>query len=66
MTGGGVGLNLSEGSNFQVFGQINRSGGNPASRFTGNVFGSSCMMAMPPVQDEDDYCEEINLGLQEG
>ena len=46
---------------------MNKSAGNPgSSRFGGSVFGSSCMMAMPPVKDEDDYCEELNLGLQEG
>ena len=69
MMGGSVGLNLSEGSNFQVFGQMNKSGGNPGTRFGNSVFGSSGMMlGMPsnPVKDEDDYCEELNLGLQEG
>jgi hypothetical protein len=61
-----VGLNISEGSNFQVFGQMNKSI-NIGTRFGNSVFGSSALLGVPscPVKDED-YCEELNLGLQEG
>ena len=53
----GVGLNISEGSNFQVFGQINKSL-NIGTRFGNSVFGSSNLIGVPacPVKDEDDYC----------
>ena len=62
----GAGLNISEGSNFQVFGQMNKSI-NIGTRFGNSVFGSSALLGVPscPVKDED-YCEELNLGLQEG
>ncbi len=61
-----AGLNVSEGSNFQVFGQINKSL-NIGTRFGNSVFGSSALMGVPscPVKDEED-CEELHLGLQEG
>jgi hypothetical protein len=60
-----IGLNISEGSNFQVFGHINKSM-NVGTRFGNSVFGSSALLGVPscPVKDEEDYCEELNLGLQ--
>lgn len=60
-----VGLNISEGSNFQVFGQINKSI-NIGTRFGNSVFGSSALLGVPscPLNDEQDYCEDLNLGLQ--
>ncbi len=50
----GAGLNISEGSNFQVFGQMNKSI-NIGTRFGNSVFGSSAMLGVPscPVKDED-------------
>lgn len=41
----GVGLNISEGSNFQVFGQTQKSG-NIGTRFGNSVFGSSGFLAI--------------------
>jgi hypothetical protein len=48
-----AGLNVSEGSNFQVFGQINKSL-NIGTRFGNSVFGSSALIGVPscPVKDE--------------
>jgi len=53
----GVGLNISEGSNFQVFGQMQKSG-NINTRFGNSVFGSSAFLGGPNynLKDEDDYC----------
>jgi hypothetical protein len=53
----GAGLNISEGSNFQVFGQMNKSI-NIGTRFGISVFGSSALIGVPGclVKDED-YCE---------
>lgn len=55
----GVGLNVSEGSNFQVFGQMQKSGGNIGTRFGNSVFGSSAYLGglNPNIKDEDEYCE---------
>lgn len=56
----GVGLNLSEGSNFQVFGQNNKSL-NIGTRFGNSVFGSSSFLAVGAptynLRDEEEYCE---------
>lgn len=41
----GVGLNVSEGSNFQVFGQTHKSG-NIGTRFGNSVFGSSSFLGV--------------------
>lgn len=53
----GAGLNISEGSNFQVFGQMNKSI-NIGTRFGNSVFGSSAVLGVPscPVKDEEYYC----------
>jgi hypothetical protein len=53
----GAGLNISECSNFQVFGQMQKSG-NIGTRFGGSVFGSSALLGMPnySLKDEEDYC----------
>jgi hypothetical protein len=50
----GVGLNISEGSNFQVFGQMQKSG-NVGTRFGNSVFGSSAYLgaANYSVRDRD-------------
>lgn len=55
-----VGLNVSEGSNFQVFGQQIHKSLNIGTRFGNSMFGSSALMGVPncPVKDEvEDYCE---------
>ena len=61
----GAGLNISEGSNFQVFAHMNKSI-NIGTRFGNSVFGSSAVLGVPscPVKDEEYFCEELNLGLQ--
>ena len=63
----GVGLSISEGSNFQVFGAMQKSG-NIGTKFGNSVFNSSGFIgtANYNIKDEEDYCEELNLGLQEG
>ena len=51
-----------------MFGQINKSI-NIGTRFGNSVFGSSALLGVPscPLNDNDgDYCEDLNLGLQEG
>jgi hypothetical protein len=55
----GAGLNISEGSNFQVFGQAQKSI-NIGTRFGNSVFGSSAFLAANAnysLKDEDEYCE---------
>lgn len=54
----GAGLNMSDCSNFQVFGQMQKSG-QLGVRFDGSVFGSSGMLNLPnfSLKDEEEYCE---------
>jgi hypothetical protein len=61
---GGVGINVSEGSNFQVFGAPKSSIG--GTKFGNSVFNSSALIGAGnySLKDEDEYCEELNLGLQ--
>jgi hypothetical protein len=54
----GVGLNVSEGSNFQVFGGMQKSG-NIGTKFGNSVFNSSGFLnnaANYNLKDEEDYC----------
>ena len=55
----GAGLSISEGSNFQVFGQINNKSVNIGTRMGGSVFGSSAFLNAGnySIKDEEDYCE---------
>jgi hypothetical protein len=52
-----AGLNISEGSNFQVFGQ---KSGTLGTRFGRSVFGSSAVVGMVNYEvkegKDDDYC----------
>jgi len=52
-----AGLNISEGSNFQVFGQ---KSGNLGTRFGKSLFGSSAMIGMASYEvkegKDDEYC----------
>lgn len=61
----GVGLNISEGSNFQAFGQ---KSGNLGTRFGKSLLGSSSVIGVAGYQvkqeKDDEYCQQLNLGLQ--
>jgi hypothetical protein len=47
------GINVNEVSNFQVFGQIQKSGIN-GTRFGGSVFGSSALLGVPNYTIKDE------------
>ena len=49
---GGVGLNISEGSNFQVFGL--QKSGNIGTRFGNSVFGSSSFLGAANYSIKDE------------